>query len=159
MLYAYCKERGVGCKRLGKLIVAPSDGDLDRLKEIRSQAAKNGVTDLSFLSADEVSELGREVECAGALLSPSMGIVDSHELMTALQGEIEGQGGALLPGKNSRPRFAKGHYFAYQSKSPFTRLVYPLPTDGGLGIHATNDMSGAVRFGPDVEWVHDSGGV
>ena len=211
MLYAYCEEHHVGCKRLGKLIVAPGDSDLERLKEIRSQAAKNGVMDLSFLSADEVRELEPHVECAGALLSPSTGVVDSHELMMALQGEIEGQGGAvvlnskvtglsaddrglrfesggeafvcemlvnsaglwaqelvsgidrahgvLLPGQNSRPRFAKGHYFAYQSKSPFTRLVYPLPTDGGLGIHATNDMSGAVRFGPDVEWVHDSGGV
>ena len=51
------------------------------------------------------------------------------------------------------PHFAKGHYFTYQGKSPFTHLVYPLPADGGLGIHATNDMGGAARFGPDVEWV------
>jgi L-2-hydroxyglutarate oxidase LhgO len=52
-------------------------------------------------------------------------------------------------------RLAKGHYFAYQSKSPFKHLVYPLPVDGGLGIHATNDLGGSVRFGPDVEWVDD----
>ena len=36
---------------------------------------------------------------------------------------------------------------------PFQHLVYPLPNDGGLGIHATNDLSGAARFGPDVSWV------
>jgi D-amino-acid oxidase len=48
---------------------------------------------------------------------------------------------------------AKGHYFAYQGKSPFQHLIYPLPVDDGLGVHATNDMSGAARFGPDVEWV------
>ena len=50
---------------------------------------------------------------------------------------------------------AIGHYFAYQGKSPFNHLVYPLPSDGGLGVHATNDMGGAARFGPDVEWIND----
>jgi len=49
--------------------------------------------------------------------------------------------------------FAKGHYFAYQGKSPFRHLVYPVPVDGGLGVHATNDMGGSARFGPDVEWI------
>lgn len=52
-----------------------------------------------------------------------------------------------------RVRFAKGHYFAYQGKSPFNHLVYPIPTDDGLGVHATNDMGGSAKFGPDVEWV------
>jgi L-2-hydroxyglutarate oxidase LhgO len=37
--------------------------------------------------------------------------------------------------------------------SPFSRLVYPLPQRGGLGIHATLDLAGRTRFGPDVEWV------
>ena len=55
----------------------------------------------------------------------------------------------------STVRYAIGHYFAYQSKSPFAHLVYPLPIDGGLGVHATNDMGGAARFGPDVEWIDD----
>ncbi len=50
-------------------------------------------------------------------------------------------------------KLAKGHYFAYQGQSPFRHLIYPLPSGGGLGIHATNDLSGALRFGPDVEWV------
>jgi len=59
----------------------------------------------------------------------------------------------LDPEKISKIRYAKGHYFAYGGKSPFRHLVYPLPTDGGLGVHATNDLSGALRFGPDVEWI------
>jgi L-2-hydroxyglutarate oxidase LhgO len=50
-------------------------------------------------------------------------------------------------------RYAKGNYFSYQGPSPFTHLVYPLPVPGGLGIHATLDMAGRLRFGPDVEWV------
>jgi L-2-hydroxyglutarate oxidase LhgO len=48
---------------------------------------------------------------------------------------------------------AKGTYFSLRGKSPFARLVYPMPEPGGLGIHATLDMGGQIRFGPDVEWV------
>jgi L-2-hydroxyglutarate oxidase LhgO len=52
-------------------------------------------------------------------------------------------------------RFAKGSYFMYNGASPFTHLVYPLPEHGGLGIHATLDLAGRLRFGPDVEWVDE----
>lgn len=50
--------------------------------------------------------------------------------------------------------YAKGNYFRYKGKqSPFSRLIYPLPEKAGLGIHATVDVAGTLRFGPDVEWV------
>ncbi|HLF10612.1 MAG TPA: NAD(P)/FAD-dependent oxidoreductase, partial [Gammaproteobacteria bacterium] len=52
-----------------------------------------------------------------------------------------------------RTRYAKGSYFVYSGKGPFAHLVYPLPEDGGLGIHATLDLAGRTRFGPDVEWL------
>lgn len=52
-----------------------------------------------------------------------------------------------------RLHFAKGSYFAYRGRAPFSRLIYPAPEAGGLGVHVTLDMSGAMRFGPDVEWV------
>ena len=52
-------------------------------------------------------------------------------------------------------RLAIGHYFSLPGKSPFQHLVYPVPSGGGLGIHATNDFGGAVRFGPDVAWTDD----
>ncbi|MFO1172160.1 MAG: NAD(P)/FAD-dependent oxidoreductase [Hyphomicrobiaceae bacterium] len=52
-----------------------------------------------------------------------------------------------------RGYYAKGNYFALAGRSPFQRLVYPMPVPGGLGIHATLDIGGQVRFGPDVEWV------
>jgi L-2-hydroxyglutarate oxidase LhgO len=48
---------------------------------------------------------------------------------------------------------AKGSYFSLSGRSPFSRLVYPAPEPGGLGVHLTLDMSGRARFGPDVEWV------
>jgi L-2-hydroxyglutarate oxidase LhgO len=48
---------------------------------------------------------------------------------------------------------AKGSYFALSAGSPFSRLVYPMPADGGLGVHLTLDLAGQARFGPDVEWI------
>ena len=48
---------------------------------------------------------------------------------------------------------AKGNYFSLSIRSPFSRLVYPVPAPGGLGVHLTLDLAGHARFGPDVEWV------
>jgi L-2-hydroxyglutarate oxidase LhgO len=48
---------------------------------------------------------------------------------------------------------AKGNYFSCARKVPFSRLIYPVPEPGGLGVHLTIDMVGQGRFGPDVEWV------
>jgi L-2-hydroxyglutarate oxidase LhgO len=49
--------------------------------------------------------------------------------------------------------YGKGHYFVLRGRSPFHRLVYPVQVPGGLGVHVTLDLSGQVRFGPDVSWV------
>jgi L-2-hydroxyglutarate oxidase LhgO len=51
---------------------------------------------------------------------------------------------------------AKGNYFSLSCKAPFSRLIYPIPEDGGLGVHLTLDLAGQARFGPDVEWVQDT---
>ena len=48
---------------------------------------------------------------------------------------------------------AKGNYFSYTGRPAFTRLIYPVPVPGGLGIHVTLDLAGRMRFGPDVQWV------
>ena len=52
---------------------------------------------------------------------------------------------------------AKGNYFGFAGKPAFSRLIYPTPVDGGLGVHVTLDLAGRMRFGPDVEWIdHES---
>jgi L-2-hydroxyglutarate oxidase LhgO len=49
--------------------------------------------------------------------------------------------------------YAKGNYYSLATRPPFSRLVYPVPEPGGLGVHVTLDLAGQARFGPDVEWV------
>jgi L-2-hydroxyglutarate oxidase LhgO len=49
--------------------------------------------------------------------------------------------------------YAKGNYYGMEGRAPFRRLIYPVPEDGGLGVHLTLDLVGRARFGPDVEWV------
>ncbi len=67
----------------------------------------------------------------------------------ALARRIEGLAGEHVP----RTWFAKGNYYALAGRSPFARLIYPVPEPGGLGVHLTLDLAGQARFGPDVEWL------
>ena len=48
---------------------------------------------------------------------------------------------------------ARGNYFSISGRAPFSRLIYPMPNEAGLGVHLTIDLGGQARFGPDVEWV------
>ena len=63
---------------------------------------------------------------------------------------------AALP-ENVIPQayYAKGNYFTLSGRTPFSRLIYPAPVPGGLGVHLTLDLAGQARFGPDVEWVDE----
>ncbi|WP_411877720.1 NAD(P)/FAD-dependent oxidoreductase [Polaromonas sp. YR568] len=202
LLYAYCAERGIGHKRCGKLIVATSQAQVAQLQGIRDKAAANGVHDLVLLTRDEARALEPQLECVAALHSPSTGIVDSHGLMLALQGDLENAGGMVvlnsplaqaectqegiyltaedgtqlqaatvvnaaglhaqhlaarfagLPAQHVPPsHYAKGNYFTLPGRSPFSRLIYPVPEAAGLGVHLTVDMGGQAKFGPDVQWV------
>ena len=205
MLYAFCAENGVAHKRCGKLIVAVTPEQVERLDAIKATAADNGVDDLVRLSGDEVRQIEPAVNCLAALLSPSTGIVDSHEFMLALQGHAEtngahvalmsevtrleragdgtfsvmlSDGGAVtcrrlvvsaglhatrladtLGYDNGytppRTYYAKGQYYALSGRPPFTRHIYPMPQGAWLGLHATVDIGGRCKFGPDIEWIDD----
>jgi L-2-hydroxyglutarate oxidase LhgO len=217
LLYAYAAERAVGHAACGKLIVATEPAQLATLQGLATKAAANGVT-VDWLSAAQAMALEPALRCVGALHSPSTGIVDSHGLMLALQGDLENAGGMVALGSRvlgidfsapNRPivqvesafhatksgastdscqqsqwsanlvvnaaslhacalarRFsglpaqhvpqeflAKGNYYSLAGRAPFSRLIYPVPEPGGLGVHLTLDMGGQAKFGPDVEWL------
>lgn len=68
-------------------------------------------------------------------------------------GELAQRVEGLAPVWAPTIRYAKGNYFALAGRSPFSRLIYPVPNEAGLGVHLTLDLGGRARFGPDVEWV------
>lgn len=93
LLYAFCESHGVPHQRCGKLVVATDASQLAGLDALMVKAAANGVHDLRRLSAAEALALEPQLACVGAILSPSTGIIDSHGLMLALQGDLQRAGG------------------------------------------------------------------
>jgi L-2-hydroxyglutarate oxidase LhgO len=203
-LYPYCCDHGVPHARLGKLIVATEEAEIPGVEKIEQAARANGVSNLEWLSASQAQRLEPELRCVAALLSPSTGIIDSHALMLAYQGDAEASGAMVAfhsPVLSGRVRpdgfeievggdepatircgtlvnaaglyapalaraiegvpqetippayFCRGVYFTLTGRTPFTRLIYPTPVPGGLGVHITLDLGGQARFGPDVEWI------
>ncbi|MDF2233709.1 NAD(P)/FAD-dependent oxidoreductase [Albimonas sp. CAU 1670] len=97
-MYAYCEERGVAHRKCGKLIVASEPEQLPMLADLLAKAEANGVEGMRILSKAETLEMEPALRAEGALLSPETGIVDSHGLMLAYQGEAEDHGAMLALG-------------------------------------------------------------
>jgi L-2-hydroxyglutarate oxidase LhgO len=95
LLYRFCAERGVPHQRIGKVVVAADESELSAVKSYVAKAEANGVTDLRWLSGAELREMEPAVTCVAGFLSPSTGIIDSHALMLALQGDAENQGASF----------------------------------------------------------------
>ena len=68
---------------------------------------------------------------------------------TRLAQSLVGMPSQLVP----QTYYAKGNYFTLAGRAPFSRLIYPVPVPGGLGVHLTIDLGDQARFGPDVEWI------
>ncbi|MCJ2188449.1 NAD(P)/FAD-dependent oxidoreductase [Novosphingobium beihaiensis] len=201
LLYDFCERRGVPHRRCGKLIIAASEAEFPALDAVMARGGAAGVTDLVRLEPAEAQAIEPELVCAGAVHSPSTGIVDQHGLMLALLGEAEAHGAMLVcdapvgtiakdgarwtvevgetrlaapvlvnaAGLGAQalaqtidaldpalvpPLFlAKGCYFSYAGKVPFSRLIYPVPGPASLGTHFTLDLGGQARFGPDIHWI------
>ena len=96
LLYRYCAERGINHKRIGKLVVACDEQQLEGLHKYKKQAELNGVEDLRLLSKQEVNDLEPAGSAVAGFLSPSTGVIDSHGLMMAYLGDAENSGAALV---------------------------------------------------------------
>ena len=104
----------------------------------------------SFLDKGVVRTGGIELHVAGAEPILAAEVVNSGGLRApSLARRIAGYPAELAPPE----LYAKGNYYTLAGRSPFSRLVYPVPEPGGLGVHVTLDLGGRARFGPDVEWV------
>lgn len=90
---------------------------------------------------DAVSGEGFEIAARHVVNAAGLGAV-------ALARSISGLDAAFVPTLYC----AKGNYFSVTGRAPFSRLIYPVPEPGGLGVHLTLDLNGVARFGPDVEW-------
>ncbi|MGA2551344.1 MAG: NAD(P)/FAD-dependent oxidoreductase [Burkholderiaceae bacterium] len=95
LLYDYCAAHHVAHERLGKLVIATAADQLPTLRALLENAVRSGATELVWLEPAAVGELEPELRCAGAILSPRSGIVDSHGLMLALQADAEAAGAVL----------------------------------------------------------------
>ncbi|MGZ5183363.1 MAG: NAD(P)/FAD-dependent oxidoreductase [Ramlibacter sp.] len=97
LLYELCATHGVDHRRCGKLTVATSPEQVAALRVLQERAAANAVP-VEWLDATQARALEPALQCLVALLSPSTGIVDSHGLMLALQGDLERAGGFVALG-------------------------------------------------------------
>jgi len=137
-LYAYCEANGVAHKRLGKLLVACDDGEVAALNAVRDRAVANGVTNLEWLGGNEIRRLEPALSCVGAYLSPSTGIVDSHALMLAYQGEAEAHGAMVVfhaPVLGGRVDEANGGFTIEVGGEQTMMLATPLLVNCA-GLHA-----------------------
>ncbi|MBX2884974.1 MAG: NAD(P)/FAD-dependent oxidoreductase [Granulosicoccus sp.] len=94
-LVRYCMDHAIPMRGLGKLIVATASEEMNALRQLLKTGLSNGVDDLVLISTEQALAMEPELNCVGALWSPSTGIVDSHGLMLSLQGELEDNDGMI----------------------------------------------------------------
>jgi len=116
-LYDYCRSKEIRHAQPGKLIIANSPEEVEVLNRYAQQAAANGVHDLRWLDRDQVTRMEPAVNCTKALLSPSTGIIDSHEFMLSLQADIEAAGGAVICHSRVKNILPTGDGFILQVES------------------------------------------
>ncbi|HET9959495.1 MAG TPA: NAD(P)/FAD-dependent oxidoreductase [Polyangiaceae bacterium] len=138
-------------------LLSPSTGIIDShglMAALRREAEAHGaqVVTQSPVVAGRVTDQGIELEIGGP--EPISVLAKSVINSAGLRAQEVSRSILGLPRESIPPQhFAKGHYFVLPGKSPFSRLVYPVPVPGGLGIHVTLDLARQTRFGPDVSWL------
>jgi len=146
--------------RCHRALLSPSTGIIDShglMLALLGDAEEHGAM-LAKLSRVEAVEAGPDgfvlrVQADGqALALQCKELINSAGLgAPALARRIGGLAAEQVP----TPYLAKGSYFSLSGRCPFSRLIYPIPNEAGLGVHLTLDLGGQGKFGPDVEWVSE----
>jgi L-2-hydroxyglutarate oxidase LhgO len=143
-----------------KILVSPSSGIIDShglMTALRSDVEMNGgliSLNTSFKHAKAING-GFQISLDGDDYQDyqitSKNFINAAGLNASFVAQnIEGLDQKIIP----NTVFAKGHYLKLSKAAPFSRLIYPLPENGSLGIHFTLDLDGNGKFGPDLEWVN-----
>lgn len=208
MLYDFLEQYDIAHKKCGKLVVAVSEEETGRMKEVWDISGKNGVTDREWLNRKGIESLEPHIRAVAAIHFPSTGILDSHGLMKQLEALARIRGaefvygarvtgierlkagyritladadgspfkftsrkvinaagleadrvaaldGTRMPGDEIH--FWKGQYFRVTCGKHryINRLIYPLPDPDhiSLGLHATIDLNGQMKLGPDAVYL------
>jgi L-2-hydroxyglutarate oxidase LhgO len=140
-------------------LLSPSTGIVDshglmRALSMDAEAAGTSVVLKSPVVGGRLTPVGLEVEVGG---QEPMTLQANRVFNCAGLGALPlawAFDGLLRESLPPLPRqFSKGNYYGLSGAAPFSRLVYPVPSHGGLGVHLTLDLGGQARFGPDMEWV------
>ena len=138
-------------------LLSPATGIVDShsyMLALQGDAEERGAM-LAFHSpvvTGKATDNGIEIEVGGAepMTVRARTLVNSAGLHAPkLAHKIAGMPADKIP----TAYYAKGNYFTLAGRSPFSRLIYPVPVPGGLGVHITVDLGGQAKFGPDVEWI------
>jgi len=95
LLYEFCASHGVPHRKCGKLIVATEDAEVAKMEAILNQGRANGVEGFAMIDGAAARAMEPALACVAALHSPETGIIDSHQFMTALRGDLEDSGGMI----------------------------------------------------------------
>src|SRR5256885_4022394 len=135
LLYDFCASHGVPHKKVGKLIVATDAKQTAKIEGIAKQGEINGVEGLEFLGGNAARAMEPALNCTAALLSTETGIIDSHGLMLALEGDLEDRGGTIAfntPVEHLMPADS-GWEVRFGGAEPDTLTVDAVINSAGLG--------------------------
>jgi L-2-hydroxyglutarate oxidase LhgO len=140
-----------------RALLSPSTGIIDShalMLALRGDAEAHGamIALETPVVSGRVEDRGFLIETGGA--TPMIIAADVIVNAAGLGAQTVARSIAGMPAAKIPPlHLAKGNYFSLTTRSPFSRLIYPVPAPGGLGVHLTLDLAGQARFGPDVEWL------
>ena len=166
-IFHHAMDNDVPAKMLSGFEAKRRYAELDCVSALESSST--GIVDVSSL----LQSLALDFESAGGLLQcfaaasqinlerevASVLMVDGTKVVADLVINAAGLSALDLVPCDARSEFenffVKGNYFSYRKSVPFSHLIYPLPSQGGLGVHLTLDLAGQAKFGPDTQPVED----